>query len=79
MEVGGRRHNTDDLIATVLAVEPQKFIYRGRVAVFSMWVLRDERVVIIAEQRPECTEEEVGGEVWSSVVWCGMVWCGGVF
>lgn len=58
MEVGGRRHNTDDLIATVLAVEPQKFIYRGRVAVFSMRVLRDERVVIIAEQRPECTEEE---------------------
>ena len=30
MEVGGRRHNTDDIIATVLAVEPMKFIYRGR-------------------------------------------------
>ena len=30
MEVSGRRHNTDDIIATVLAVEPMKFIYRGR-------------------------------------------------
>lgn len=30
IEVGGRRHNTDDIIATVLAVEPMKFIYRGR-------------------------------------------------
>ena len=30
MEVSSRRHNTDDVIATVLAVEPMKFIYRGR-------------------------------------------------
>ena len=30
MEVSGRRHNTDDIIATVLAVEPIKFVYRGR-------------------------------------------------
>ena len=30
MTVSGRRHNTDDIIATVLAVEPMKFIYRGR-------------------------------------------------
>ena len=59
MEVGGRRHNTDDVIATVLAVEPMKFIYRGRIAVFSINVLKDERIVIIAEQRPDCTEEEV--------------------
>ncbi|ESO03015.1 hypothetical protein HELRODRAFT_187099 [Helobdella robusta] len=58
MEVGGRRHNTDDVIATVLAVEPQRFIYRGRIAVFSIKVLRDERIIIIAEQRPECAEEE---------------------
>ena len=59
MEVTGRRHNTDDIIATVLAVEPMKFIYRGRIAVFSIKVLKDERIVIIAEQRPECSEEEV--------------------
>lgn len=32
IEVSGRRHNTDDIIATVLAVEPMKFIYRGRFA-----------------------------------------------
>lgn len=30
-----------------------------RIAVFSIRVLRDERIVIIAEQRPDCTEEEV--------------------
>lgn len=30
MKVQGRRHNTDDLIATVLAVEPHKFVYRQR-------------------------------------------------
>lgn len=30
IEVSSRRHNTDDIIATVLAVEPMKFIYRGR-------------------------------------------------
>ncbi|XP_077861630.1 disco-interacting protein 2 homolog C-like, partial [Saccoglossus kowalevskii] len=58
MLVSGRRHNTDDIIATVLAVEPMKFIYRGRIAVFSHKVLRDERVIVVAEQRPDATEEE---------------------
>lgn len=58
MQVSGRKHNTDDVIATVLAVEPMKFIYRGRIAVFSIRVLRDERICVIAEQRPDCTEEE---------------------
>ncbi|XP_035213720.1 disco-interacting protein 2 homolog A-like isoform X1 [Stegodyphus dumicola] len=58
MQVSGRKHNTDDIIATVLAVEPMKFIYRGRIAVFSVKVLRDERICVIAEQRPDCAEEE---------------------
>nr|XP_050050187.1 disco-interacting protein 2-like isoform X4 [Dermacentor andersoni] len=58
MQVSSRKHNTDDLIATVLAVEPMKFIYRGRIAVFSIKVLRDERICVVAEQRPDCTEEE---------------------
>lgn len=58
MQVSGRRHNTDDLIATILSVEPMKFVYRGRIAVFSIKILRDERICIFAEQRPECTEEE---------------------
>ena len=31
----------------------------ARIAVFSIRVLKDERIVIIAEQRPESTEEEV--------------------
>lgn len=30
MVVSGRRHNADDVVATVLAVEPMKFVYRGR-------------------------------------------------
>ena len=58
MTVTGRKHNTDDIIATVLAVEPMKFIYRGRIAVFSIRVLRDERICVVAEQRPDCSEEE---------------------
>jgi acyl-CoA synthetase (AMP-forming)/AMP-acid ligase II len=59
IDVSARRHNTDDVIATVLAVEPMKFIYRGRIAVFSTKVLKDERIVIVAEQRPDASEEEV--------------------
>ena len=58
MTVTGRKHNTDDIIATVLAVEPMKFIYRGRIAVFAIRVLRDERICVVAEQRPDCSEEE---------------------
>ena len=42
----------------MLAVEPMRFIYRGRIAVFSIKVLRDERVCVVAEQRPDCSEEE---------------------
>ncbi|XP_016067353.1 PREDICTED: disco-interacting protein 2 homolog A isoform X10 [Miniopterus natalensis] len=30
MVVGVRRHNADDIVATALAVEPMKFVYRGR-------------------------------------------------
>lgn len=63
MTVTGRKHNTDDIIATVLAVEPMKFIYRGRIAVFSVRVLRDERICVIAEQRPDCSEEEVYSKI----------------
>jgi acyl-CoA synthetase (AMP-forming)/AMP-acid ligase II len=58
MQVSGRRHNTNDLIATILSVEPMKFVYRGRIAVFSIKVLRDERICVFAEQRPECTEDD---------------------
>lgn len=46
------------MIATVLAVEPMRFVYRGRIAVFSQNVLRDERIVIVAEQKPNVSEEE---------------------
>jgi hypothetical protein len=58
MQVAGRKHNSDDLIATALAVEPMKVVYRARVVIFSIRVLRDERIVIVAEQRPDIGEEE---------------------
>lgn len=84
MLVSGRQHSADDIIATVLAVEPMKFIYRGksrffflplpvlstfsfhcgfktflgRISVFSVNVLRDERICIIAEQKPNVAEED---------------------
>lgn len=58
MQVSGRRHSIDDIIATILSVEPMKFVYRGRIAVFSIKVLRDERICVFVEQRPECTEED---------------------
>ncbi|XP_061081757.1 disco-interacting protein 2 homolog A-like isoform X1 [Conger conger] len=58
MVVSGRRHNADDVVATALAVEPMKFVYRGRIAVFSLSVLHDDRVVVVAEQRPDASEED---------------------
>ncbi|KJH53237.1 AMP-binding enzyme [Dictyocaulus viviparus] len=58
LNISGRHHSADDIIATVLAVEPMRFVYRGRIAVFSVSVLRDERIVIVAEQKPGATEED---------------------
>ena len=58
LSVSGRQHSSDDIIATVLAVEPMKFIYRGRIAVFSVNVLRDERIIIVAEQKPGSSEDD---------------------
>ncbi|PNJ06048.1 DIP2A isoform 2, partial [Pongo abelii] len=58
MVTGVRRHNADDVVATALAVEPMKFVYRGRIAVFSVAVLHDDRIVLVAEQRPDASEED---------------------
>ncbi|XP_060054816.1 disco-interacting protein 2 homolog A isoform X3 [Erinaceus europaeus] len=58
MVVGVRRHNADDVVATALAVEPMKFVYRGRIAVFSVAVLHEDRIVLVAEQRPDASEED---------------------
>ncbi|KAF5879793.1 disco-interacting protein 2 B-A-like isoform X3, partial [Clarias magur] len=58
LTVSRRRHNADDLVATALAVEPVKTVYRGRIAVFSVTVFYDERIVIVAEQRPDASEED---------------------
>jgi hypothetical protein len=58
LHVSGRYHSADDLIATILAVEPLKFIYRGRISVFSFVLLRDERIVVVAEQKQGVNEED---------------------
>lgn len=39
IQISGRRHNTEDLIATVMAVEPHAFIYKGRSVYFSILVI----------------------------------------
>ena len=44
LKVAGRRHNTDDLIATVLAVEPHRFVYRQRYAVAVVHLLLDQLI-----------------------------------
>ena len=58
MLIHGRKHNAEDIKATVLAVDPIKYVHRGRIAVFSVTVLREERMVIVAEQKSNCSEEE---------------------
>lgn len=35
LTVSGRRHNADDLVATALAVEPVKTVYRGRCVLYT--------------------------------------------
>ena len=35
------------------------FLVFDRIAIFSINVLKDERIVVVAEQRPNCSEEEV--------------------
>lgn len=39
IQISGRRHNTEDLIATVMAVEPHAFIYKGRSVCFSILMI----------------------------------------
>jgi len=58
MTVKGRKHNSEDIKSTVLAVDPIKFVHKGRIAVFSTTILKEERIVVVAEQKATCTEEE---------------------
>ncbi|CAH8465632.1 unnamed protein product [Schistosoma turkestanicum] len=66
MTIASRRHNADDIIATVLAVQPTKIVYRGRIAVFSVDLLKDERLVIVAELRQGYSDE--AAFTWMSLV-----------
>ena len=34
-------------------------LFFRRIAIFSLSILKDDRIVVVAEQRPQCTEEEV--------------------
>ncbi|CAK8673806.1 unnamed protein product [Clavelina lepadiformis] len=67
LHISGRYHNADDIVATVLAIEPIRFVYRGRIAVFGIPVLRDEKLVVIVEQKPDC-EEQLCFKWMSSVI-----------
>ena len=58
MSIQGRKHNAEDIKATVLAVDPVKHVHRGRIAVFSVSVLREDRIVIVVEQKSNCSEEK---------------------
>eukprot|EP00112_Aurelia_sp_Birch-Aquarium-sp1_P009300 Seg2051.8 transcript_id=Seg2051.8/GoldUCD/mRNA.D3Y31 product="Disco-interacting protein 2 C" protein_id=Seg2051.8/GoldUCD/D3Y31 len=58
MTVKGRKHNAEDIKSTVLAVDPIKFVHKGRIAVFSSVILKEERIIVVAEQKSTCTEEE---------------------
>ncbi len=43
IQIGPRRHNTEDLIATVMAVEPHSFVYKGRY----VWIASSYIVTIV--------------------------------
>lgn len=45
LTVSGRRHNADDLVATALAVEPVKTVYRGRYVEACQKCLHMQRIV----------------------------------
>jgi len=56
---GRRTHEVHLQVINDLRTVDELVIDRGRIAVFSIKVLRDERICVVAEQRPDCTEEEV--------------------
>ncbi|KAL5259725.1 hypothetical protein ACHWQZ_G009983 [Mnemiopsis leidyi] len=58
IKLGGRVHNSEDVRATVLAVEPPSFVHRLRVAIFAVPLLREERIVVVAEQSNNFTDEQ---------------------
>ncbi|KAL3320766.1 DIP2 disco-interacting protein 2 C [Cichlidogyrus casuarinus] len=66
LSVEGRRHNADDLVATVLAIPRREEVFRSRVCVFSVPILKDERVVIVAELRDKCSD--AAAFCWMSTV-----------
>ena len=47
----------------IICMEWTPLLLCFRIAIFSVNVLKDDRIVVVAEQRPQCTEEEVSYEV----------------
>lgn len=43
IKVSGRRHNCDDLKATILAVDPIKFVYRGRLVTYKIMYMSAQK------------------------------------
>uniref|UniRef100_UPI00358FAC1C disco-interacting protein 2 homolog C-like n=1 Tax=Myxine glutinosa TaxID=7769 RepID=UPI00358FAC1C len=58
LNVIGRRHGAEDIVATAMAVQPSKVLNRGRLVVFSVPLLRDERAVVVTEQTPHASDED---------------------
>lgn len=49
--------NLSYILSCVQFRQLMKFFYR--IAIFGIKVLREERIVVVAEQRPDCNENEV--------------------
>ena len=47
--------------------------------IFSVNVLKDDRIVVVAEQRPQCTEEEVSKKDGHIVCFLIVIFRGNVF
>ena len=47
IQIGARRHNTEDIVATVMAVEPHSFVFKGRSA-DSIYIQLDVHVPVLA-------------------------------
>ena len=64
--VDGRMHNSDDIVATILGVDPANFVFRGRVLAFTVEVKRRNKIVVICEQRnyPAGESDDSESQAW---------------
>ena len=64
--VDGRMHNSDDIVATILGVDPPNFVFRGRVVAFTIEVKRRNKIVVVCEQRnyPAGENDDTESQAW---------------